>query len=75
MIQNLTFTGHYGYQWVEDIASYTHPDYADFSISFAYSTNGFDLSLQYVNTDIEDRNFGVVDACEDDVVFGVSRSF
>ena len=75
LIQNLTFTGHYGYQWVEDNASYTHPDYADFSIGFAYSTNGFDLSLQYVNTDIEDRNCGVVDACEGDVVFGISRGF
>ncbi len=72
---NLSVIGHWGHQEVDNNATYTHPDYNDWSLGAAYSTNGFDFKLLYVDTDIEDSSCGVTDACDSGAVFSISRSF
>jgi uncharacterized protein (TIGR02001 family) len=75
----LALSAHVGYQWLTDAAKYgvgsVDPtiDYLDYSVGLSYTTNGFDLSVTYVDTDLSkaDRAIGA----DDTVVFGVSRSF
>ena len=72
--RNLTATAHVGRQWIDNNPVY-NPDYTDYAIGVSYATNGFDISLQYVDTSISDTDCVVTDQCEGDVVFGISRSF
>lgn len=66
---DFSFTGHAGYQTIDD-----GEDYTDWSLGFGYAVAGFDLSLAYYDTDLDEPE-ECADGCAERVVFGVSRSF
>lgn len=70
---NLTLSAHIGRQTIDDNVAFAVPDYTDWSAGLSYSTHGFDLSLQYIDTDLDESE--CADGCDARVVFGVSRSF
>lgn len=76
---DLTLSGHLGYQVIDDEATFfgtSNPEdsYADWSVGLSYNWEGFDLSLQYVDTDLDEPN-ECADGCDSRVIFGISRSF
>lgn len=71
---DFTLSGHVGYQSIDDNDAFGTPDYTDWSIGIGYNLAGFDLSLQYIDTDLDEPN-ECADGCEERFVFGVSRSF
>lgn len=73
LLHGVAMTGHVGYQWLTDETAAGRPDTLDWSIGLAYSTNGFDLSLQYVDTDLNSTE--CADGCEGTAVFGITKSF
>lgn len=66
---DLSFTAHAGYQTIED-----GEDYADWSLGLGYSIAGFDLSLAYYETDLDEPD-ECADGCDARIVAGISRSF
>ena len=64
---DLSLSAHVGHQAFDDDDL---DDYTDWSIGLGYNYSGFDLSLQYIDTNLDD-----VEVAEDRIVFGVSRSF
>lgn len=66
--------GSVGRQEVEDNDAFGVDDYTDWSIGVGYSFKGFDFSLAYVDTDLDEPS-DCADGCEARVVFGVSKSF
>jgi uncharacterized protein (TIGR02001 family) len=73
LAQGIGLTAHIGHQWLTDEGTATRPDYVDWSIGLGYSTNGFDLSVAYVDTGLS--NTECAKNCDARAVFGVSRSF
>jgi len=71
---DFTLSGHVGYQSIDDNATFGVPDYTDWSVGLGYTLGGFDLSLQYVDTDLNEPN-ECADGCDSRVIFGISRSF
>lgn len=71
---DLTLTGHVGYQTIDDNAAFGVPDYTDWSVGLDYNLAGFDLSLQYVDTDLDEPG-ECADGCGSRVIASVSRSF
>ena len=71
---DFTLSGHVGYQEIDDNAAFGTPDYTDWSVGLGYTLEGFDLSLQYVDTDLDEPG-ECTDGCEERIMFGVSRSF
>lgn len=69
--EDFTLTGHIARQNIEKNATFGAPDYADWSLGLGYNLEGFDVSLQYVDTDIASCSTG----CDGRAIFGVSRSF
>ncbi len=74
LVSRLALTGHVGRQWITDESAFGKPDYVDWSIGATYATHGFDLSLVYIDTDLTVAECGG-EACDGEVVFGISRSF
>lgn len=66
---DITLSSHIGYQDIDESTSYT-----DWSVGFGYNYAGFDLSLQYVDTDLDEPS-ECADGCDTRIIFGVSRSF
>ncbi len=66
---------HYGYQSIDEEASFGSPDYSDWSAGVSRSFEGFDFSLNYVDTDLDDGTECVSGWCDSRVIFGVSRAF
>lgn len=71
---DISLSAHIGHQDIDDEATFGLPDYTDWSIGFGYSYAGFDFSLQYVDTDLDEPG-ECADGCAERVIFGVSRSF
>lgn len=71
---DFTLSGHVGYQDIDDEAAFGVPDYTDWSVGLGYNWEGFDLSLQYIDTDLDEPG-ECSDGCDSRVIFGVSRSF
>lgn len=71
---DFTLSGHVGYQTIDDNAAFAVPDYTDWSVGLGYTYEGFDLSLQYVDTDL-DQPGECADGCSEKIIFGISRSF
>ncbi len=74
--KDFTLSGHVGHQVIDDGASFGigEDDYTDWSVGLGYSFAGFDLSLQYVDTDLDEPG-ECADGCEERIIFGVSKSF
>lgn len=72
----LSVTGHVGHQVLDDEAAFgiTEDSYTDFSFGFAYAAQGFDLSLEYAGTDLDEPN-ECADGCDPRVIAGISRTF
>ncbi len=66
---DFSLNGHVGYQAIDDGV-----DYWDWSAGVGYTWNGFNLSLNYVDTDLSEPD-ECLDGCSERVVFAVSRSF
>lgn len=73
MDTGFTVTGAAGHQWIDDEVAFGAPDYTDWSLGASYTLYGFDLGLQYVDTNISDRRCN--DLCDATAIFSVSRSF
>lgn len=76
---NVNLIGHVGYQTIDDEAAFfgtTAPEesYIDWAVGVSYYVAGFDMSLQYVDTDLDEPT-QCADGCDSRVIFGVSRSF
>ncbi len=63
-----------GHNDIDDEASFGVEDYTDYSISLGYEFYGFDLSLAWIDTDLDEPT-ECADGCEDHIVFTVARSF
>ena len=62
-------SAHIGHQEIDDAV-----DYTDWSLGLGYTVAGFDLSLTYTDTDLDEPE-EIADGSTERVVFGVSRSF
>ena len=74
--QVIKISGHVGKQWIDLETTYGAPDYVDYSIGASYAWQGFDLSVAYVDTDV-DAGWNSTDQSgkEGRTIFGVSKSF
>ena len=74
--QEIKISGHVGKQWIDLETTYGAPDYVDYSIGASYAWQGFDLSVAYVDTDV-DAGWNSTDQSgkEGRTIFGVSKSF
>lgn len=70
---NVGLSAHIGRQYVDDNTNFGLPDYNDWSLALQMNIEGFDLALQYVDTNINDTY--CPDGCDSKVLFSVSRSF
>ncbi len=66
---DVTFSAHAGYQTIDE-----GEDYTDWSLGLAYTLAGFDLTLAYYETDLDEPE-ECADGCGARIVAGVSRSF
>lgn len=72
--EKLTVNGRFGHQDIDDEDKFGVGDYNDWAVGLGYNLYGFDLSLQYVDTDLDEPD-ECSDGCAERVIFGVSRSF
>lgn len=70
---DLTLSGAYGYQFFSDNARRAYPNYADWALGVGYTLEGFDLALQYTDTNLDKQ--ACPDDCDGRVIFSVSRAF
>lgn len=70
-IKDLTLSGSVAKQFIDDEAVFGSPDYLEWNIGLGYSVAGFDLAVNYTDTDIDPNSDGN-DAM---VLFTVGRSF
>jgi uncharacterized protein (TIGR02001 family) len=71
---DITLSAHTGYQWIDDNAAYGAQDYQDWALGLGYAVQGFDLSLTYSDTDLDEPT-ECADNCSDRLVFAVGRNF
>ena len=72
----ISLNGHLGKQWIEHNITYGSPDYIDYSIGASYSWQGFDLSVSYLDTDIDDTwNGNIQNGKDATVIYSVSKAF
>jgi len=74
LAEGFTVSGHVGRQEIDNNTSFGAPDYTDWSIGLGYMIEGFNLSLQYVDTDMDEPS-ECADGCDARVIVGVSRDF
>jgi len=72
--REFSLSAHVGRQDIDDNDTFGVPDYTDWSIGVGYAIEGFDLSLTYVDTDLDEPS-ECADGCDARVIFGISRSF
>lgn len=72
--KDFILSGHVGYQAIDDNSAFGTDDYMDWSVGLGYTYEGFDLSLQYVDTDLDEPG-DCADGCDAKILFGISRSF
>lgn len=70
-IEGLGLSAYVAHQDIEDEAVFGSPDYVEWNIGASYSVAGFDLALNYSDTDISPSGDGNSEA----VIFSLSRSF
>jgi uncharacterized protein (TIGR02001 family) len=70
---DFSLSTHIGRQAIEKNSVFGVPDYTDWSIGLGYTVEGFDLALQYIDTDLDKAE--CADGCDGRAIFSVSRSF
>lgn len=65
---------HIGHQNIENNRAFGVKDYTDWSVGVGYNLYGFDLSLAYIDTDLDEPH-ECSDGCTERVIFSVSRNF
>lgn len=74
-ISVLTLSGSIGHQTIEDNEIFGTPDYTNWTLGLGVGLAGFDLSGQYVDTDIEEEEcIGGTGLCGGRAIFSISRS-
>ena len=75
-ISILTLSGSVGRQTIESNEVFGTPDYYNYGLGLGVGVAGFDLSGQYVDTDIEDEECfaGGSELCGGRAIFSISRS-
>jgi uncharacterized protein (TIGR02001 family) len=71
---DLNLNAHIGRQNIQDNAAFGAQDYTDWGVGLGYNWQGFDFSLSYVDTDLDEPT-ECADGCDSKVIFGISRSF
>ncbi len=71
---DVTLSGHIGRQNVDNNTAFGVKDYNDWSLGLGYNLEGFDLSVKYVDTSLDEPR-ECADGCGPRVIFGVSHSF
>lgn len=71
---DISFNGHIGHQDIDDEDAFGVEDYNDWSLGVGYNLKGFDLSVQYVDTDLDEPD-ECADGCSGRVIAGISKSF
>ncbi len=72
----LGLSAHVGHQAIEKNSTYGNEDYVDWSVGVGYTLAGLDLSVTYVDTDLDVSGAtSTVQGKEDAVIFGMSKSF
>ncbi len=74
LVYDITLSGHVGYQTIDDNDAFGVPDYTDWSIGLGYNLKGFDISLAYIDTDLDEPS-ECSDGCAERIILSVSRSF
>lgn len=70
----LTLLGSIGHQTIEDNETFGTPDYTHWSLGVGVDLAGFELSGQYVDTDLEEADcFGGGSLCGGRAIFSISR--
>jgi len=70
-VKGLTLSGYIAKQYIDKEAVFGAPDYVEWNFGVGYNVAGFDLSLNYTDTDIDPAG----DGKEGAVLFTVGRSF
>ena len=70
-IKGLALSGHVAKQYIDKEAVFGSPDYVEWNLGLGYAVLGFDLALNYTDTDISPS----ADGNEAMVLFTISRSF
>jgi uncharacterized protein (TIGR02001 family) len=74
--RGFSLSGHLGRQTIEKNATFGTPDYTDWSLGVAYALEGFDLKLEYVDTDLSNSECGGgLDICDARVIASASKAF
>ncbi len=69
-------SAHVGHQAIEDNSTYGVDDYTDWSVGVGFPLAGLDVSVTYVDTDLETSTIVTSLVGRDEaIVFGVSKSF
>jgi uncharacterized protein (TIGR02001 family) len=71
---DVTLSAHVGRQTIDENGVFGVPDYTDWSLGLGYTLGDFDLSLQYIDTNLDEPT-ECADGCSERVVFGIFRSF
>lgn len=71
---DFSLSGHVGHQDIDDEVAFGVDDYTDWSVGLGYNFKGFDLSLTYLDTNLDEPS-ECADGCEERVMFSISRSF
>ena len=72
--RDISLSTHIGFQEIDDNTTFGVPDYMDWSAGLGYNLNGFDLSLQYVDTNLDEPS-ECADGCSQRAIFGIAKSF
>jgi uncharacterized protein (TIGR02001 family) len=70
---NVGLTAHVGRQLIEKNNTFGTPDYTDWSVGAQFNIEGFDMALQYIDTNLGKAD--CADGCDSKAVFSISRSF
>jgi len=66
-------SGSVGHQWIDDNTAYGVDDYTDWGIGLTSNVEGFDLSLRYIDTSLDETE-DCADGCEERVIFSISKT-
>jgi uncharacterized protein (TIGR02001 family) len=72
--ENIGFSTHIGFQEIDKNSEFGVEDYIDWSVGLSYSVADFDISLQYIDTDLDEPS-ECADGCDTRFVLGISKSF